>query len=336
MKKLLLFPALVCFSLSAMAQVTLTGTSYTQNFNGIGGGLPTGWRLYAASTSTGLGDLKSLASSATTGIFRDTACGANNVTSGGYKNYASANVCTEGTPCATQQAATDRALGVRQVSKTNATNPNLDSGAAFVLVLANTTGLTNFNMSFKLQSLDTSCPRTTKWLVDYAIGTPTSFTAATTVPASLVTGNNLFSNTNVTVNFGTALDNKSSNVYIRIVTLEVSTGSGNRASTAIDDVNLTWTGGSSSSVAETAVQSTNLTQVGIGNSSSVQLAYTASEAGNYALNLFDMTGRKIHSENVTAKSGENTATVNANLTPGMYIAKITNGLTSGVVKVIVQ
>jgi trimeric autotransporter adhesin len=337
MKKFLLVPALACLAFGASAQtLTLTGTSYTQNFDGIGSGLPTGWRLYAASSATSIGALETLNTSATTGVFNDTACGANSVTSGGFKNYASANVCTEGTPCATQQAATNRALGVRQVSKTNATHPNLDSGAAFVLVLTNTTDINNVALQFKLQSLDTSSPRITKWMVDYAIGSPTSFTPIATTPSTLTTGGNTFSNTTVSVNFGTALDNKSSNVYIRITSLEVSTLFGNRASTAIDDFSLTWTGSVGVNNINT-VSPLSLTQVGAATSSSVKFMYDAAEAGTYALSIFDMTGRKVYNEQLNAKVGLNNINVtNASLVPGMYVAKLANGSNSSVVKVVVE
>lgn len=337
MKKFLLVPALACLAFGASAQtLTLTGTSYNQNFDGIGSGLPTGWRLYAASSATSIGALETLNTSSTTGLFNDTTCGNNNVTSGGFKNYASADVCTEGTSCTAQQAATDRALGVRQVAKTNATHPNLDSGAAFVLVIANTTDITNVALQFKLQSLDTSSPRITKWMVDYAVGSPTSFTPISTTPSTLTTGGNTFSNTTVSVNFGSALDNKSSNVYIRITSLELSTLFGNRASTAIDDFSLTWTGSVSVDNIN-KVSPLSLTQVGAATSSSVKFMYDAAEAGSYVLSIFDMTGRKVYAEQVNANAGLNNLNVaNASLVPGMYVAKLANGSNSSVVKVSVQ
>jgi hypothetical protein len=44
----------------------------------------------------------------------------------------------------------------------------------------------------------------------------------------------------VTVNFGSSLNNISQKVWIRIATLAATTGSGNRPSTAIDDLQLSW------------------------------------------------------------------------------------------------
>ena len=116
--------------------------------------------------------------------------------------------------------------------------------AAFTFQIANTVGLTDFQLSFKLQSLDIASPRNTVWLVQYGIGTsPSSFTTIATSPVSLATGNLTFTNTSVFVNFGAALDNQSQNVWIRIVTTAASTGSGNRASSAIDDFSLTYSSG---------------------------------------------------------------------------------------------
>lgn len=336
MKRTLLFSCLLGLSVSAMAQVTLSTSPYTQNFNTLGSGIPSGWRVYGGSKPTTVGTLKSVATSAATGVFNDTTCGATAVSSGGFKNYASANATTEGTSCTAQQSTSDRALGVRQVSKTNATNGDLDSGAAFVLVLSGTTGLTDFNLSFKLQSLDTSSARTTKWIVDYGIGSnPTTFTPVTTSPASLTTGGHTFSNTSVTVNFGSALNNQSSNVFIRVVTLEESTGSGNRASTAIDDVSLTFTG---SVGIEDVTNNGNLpfTVVGTPTSSSISFNCAAPEAGNYTLSLFDMTGRQVYNDQMLLNNGAQTRTINTNLASGMYVAKLSNGATTSSAKVIVQ
>ncbi len=339
MKKSLLMLCTVVASFAATAQVTLGSSPYTQNFNSLSSGVPSGWRVYNSSGANTLGTLSSLNPSATTGIFNDTACGATNVSSGGFKNYASANIMTEGSACAAQQTATDRAMGIRQVSKGNATNPNTDSGAAFVLVLANTTGLTNFNLSFKLQSLDTSSPRTTTWMVDYTTdisATPPTFTPVTTSPAVLTTGGHTFSNTSVTVNFGAALDNKSGNVYIRIVTLEPSTGSGNRASTAIDDVSLSFTGGTSGVNDVTANGTVGFSVVGMATTSGVNFSATTAVAGTYNVDMFDMTGRKVYTTAVNLNAGTQTISAGSNLTPGMYIARLSNGAATATAKVMVN
>ena len=77
-------------------------------------------------------------------------------------------------------------------------------------------------------------------MVDYAIGdNPISFTPVTTSPSSITTGP-AFTSTPVTVNVGSALDNQNNKIWIRIVVLSASTGSGSRTSTAIDDVSFSW------------------------------------------------------------------------------------------------
>jgi hypothetical protein len=49
-----------------------------------------------------------------------------------------------------------------------------------------------------------------------------------------------FSNNPVSVDFKGALDNQPEKIWIRIVALTAASGSGSRASTAIDDVNFSW------------------------------------------------------------------------------------------------
>lgn len=204
------------------SDITLATSPYAIDFNSIGGGLPTGVYVQTAAKATAAG---------TPATFT-TAPALWKSTTGGFKNFASATGLNQGSDSSTQMAAANRALGVRQTSST-------DPGIAFAFALNNTTGKSNLGMSFNLQSLDTSSPRTTTWIVDYAIGdTPTSFTQAST--GTITTGNHIFSNTPITVNFGSALDNQSGKVWIRVTTLAASTGSGNRASTAVDDVSISF------------------------------------------------------------------------------------------------
>lgn len=237
MKKItLLLLALITFGYIANAQIVLTGTSYTQDFDGIGTALPSGWSVRTGATATVLGTEAQFAVAAKS--WTDT--------QGAFKNYASADGLTVGSDATAQNASSDRALGLRQSSSFG--NP----GGAFVMQIANTLDKNSFEMSFKLQSLDTSSARTTTWIVDYGIGTnPTIFTPIATVPATITTGTNTFSNTNVTVNFGISLDNISQPVWIRITTLTAATGptGTNRASSAIDDVQLTWTAGAPTTTA---------------------------------------------------------------------------------------
>ena len=83
--------------------------------------------------------------------------------------------------------------------------------------------------------------RTTTWNVDYGFGsTPTTFNNATTAPVTLTTTSGTWGSTSVTVNFGSALNNQSGPVWIRIAAKSASSGTGSRPVTAIDYFNLTW------------------------------------------------------------------------------------------------
>jgi hypothetical protein len=341
MKRTLLLFSVALSAFAAHAQVSLTGTSYTQNFDGIGSGLPTGWNVYSGASATFIGNITTVNTSTTEypSVLRPDSSCLSGVVVGGFKNFPSADVSHAGDDyCGAPPAYTNRALGVRQVSPTNATHPNLDSGAAFVLELANTSVDNNFNLAFNLQSLDSSSPRTTTWMVDYAIGSPTSFTPATVLTGTFTTGGHTFANNACTVNFGHALDNQSGNVYIRIVTLAYSSGSGNRASSAIDDVHLTWTNASSTAVANYSSQDGfSLSTIGMASTSKITLACNSNEDGDYSMSVYDLTGRIIRTEKVTVKTGVQQITVDGlQLAPGIYFVKMNNAHTSAVARVSVQ
>ncbi|HNF29573.1 MAG TPA: DUF5689 domain-containing protein [Chitinophagaceae bacterium] len=205
--------------------ITLGSTSpFTLNFNGIGSGLPTGVSVYTGATTTSFG---------TAGSF-NSALGLWANFSAGFKNFASATGLSATSDQTAQDAASNRALGVRQTSSTG-----YDPGASFVFLLDNTTGKNNVQLQFLLQSLDNSVGRTVTWTVDYALGdSPASFTAASA--SGTLTTSNVFSSNTINVNFGNAIDNKSQKVWIRVSALSNSTGSANRPSTAIDDVSISW------------------------------------------------------------------------------------------------
>lgn len=336
MKKLFLLSALVLSAVASFAQLSLSGTSpYNQNFNSIGSGLPTGWVVYSGSSATGTGTLGNYSPLPADAVYGDTTCG--NIT-GGFKNLPSAEVATmNGASCTAQQAEPNRALGVRQVRPDNSSNPNLDSGAAFILSLANTGGISNLACSFKLQSLDSSSSRVTTWKLQYKAGTSGTWTSVATT-GTMTTGGHTFASNPVSASFGTALDNISSNVMIRIVTLDFSTstpGNGNRASTGIDDFQLTWTG--SAAINDLASQATLPLNVVSASTSGMVLNFTTENAGDYTVVLTDMTGRTVATRNIAANRGAQNITIDGvSLAPGMYIAKVTDGTVSGITKVVVQ
>jgi hypothetical protein len=221
-----------CPTAAGGGSIVLGATSpFTLNFDNIGSaGLPSGVYVKEQATSLDLG-----VDGTIFGNNFNSGTAWNNV-SAGFKNFASATGLTSTASTATQTASTNRALGLRQTSAVG------DPGSAFAFQLANTTGKNNLTMEFKLQSLDaTAVGRTTTWKVDYGIGlSPSGFTTVATVPVTLSTAYGTFANTTVTVNFGSALNNISQPIWIRIVTLTPTTGGGNRPSTGIDDVKFTW------------------------------------------------------------------------------------------------
>jgi hypothetical protein len=135
----------------------------------------------------------------------------------------------------------NRCLGIRQVGTAN------DPGASFVIKLANTLPYYNFKLSFDWMNLDPRSPRTTTWRLQYGVADP-----VVGVPAAfqdiVVLGNPIVNNPgsnhwrsfhNVTIPNGT-INNYDGQVWLRIVTLTTSVGTGNRETFAIDNFGLTW------------------------------------------------------------------------------------------------
>lgn len=335
MKKLLLSVLALAAFTTAEAQLTLTASPYTQNFNTLGTALPTGWGCYKSSTSSSLGTLDVYSTSATFGAYYDTTACASSVFGHGFKNCASAASVNSTASCATQTASTNRALGVRQTSGTGS-YPGYDPGAAFVLHLANTTGYASFNMTFKLQSLDIRSSRSTVWTVDYGLGaTPTAF-IPTTPTGYLTTGGNVFSDTTITVNFGAALNNQSQDVWIRVAALAGTTGSGSRTTTAIDDVTLTYTPFTGINDLSANPQ-VSFTVLGEATADKTTLRYNVEKAGLYNLNIYDMAGREVYSRQMELNSGTQSETISGlNILPGMYIARLGNGASLSTAKLIIQ
>lgn len=302
------------------AQVNLTGTAYSENFNNIATAMPAGWSVDSGATATFLGNNIS-----NTYFFSTPA--ANTSWSNStvrFKNVASAtayNFYANGTASA-QLSDTNRALGIRP-------SGTFEQRTAFVLAIANTSGMNNFSLSFKLQSLDSTCNRVSTWTIDYGLGTnPTTFTpVATSTP--LTTGGNTFSNNTVSVNFGNALDNQNGLVYIRIICLTASTGSGSRTTTAIDDYHLTWSnGGTNITLTETTPTGNNVAVA----TDSLTLKYDqAIASGNGQITLFK-NGQTAAAGTYTVPSGVVSISDSTAVIHGMslenntsYYVKMTSG-----------
>ena len=224
-----LVAALSCSYFAAAQPIALTGTSYTQNFDDLGNGLPGEWYLYTGASGTASGNLYAWAN-----VNQTAASNAWRTVSGRFSNQAS-YTCW-GTNfvgdelAAVQAEATNRALGLRQVSAT-------DTGPAFVLKIQDTIGKANFALNVDFLNLDPTSPRSNTWTIDYAVGaTPGAF-----VPLAWFTNSSLtFFHSNITVAFGSALDAKPETVWLRIAALQATSGSGNRRTFGIDNFNLTW------------------------------------------------------------------------------------------------
>lgn len=269
---LLLMGMLLIACPELFSQVTLSGTSYTENFDNIGTGLPTGWTVRTGATATALG---------TVATFTTTPAVWNN-TGGGFKNYASADGLNSASTATDQNGNTDRALGIRQ---TGTAGTGGDPGGAFVLQLNNTTGLTGFLMKLQLQSLDITSTRLTTWRVDYGVGaTPTTFTA---VGSTGTTGSTTFSNNTLTIDFASALDNISQPVWIRIVAIAGSTNTGNRASTGIDDVQLSYSNNGTVTTNVSVAAGTNLAEPATNGNFNITLSSVP--AASVTIN-YDFTG----------------------------------------------
>ena len=339
MKKVALLLTLAVSAFAANAQLTLTGTSYTQDFNSLTtSGIPTGWNVYNTASASALGTLDATYSNSTTwGSYYDTTGCPTDVFGTGFKNSASTNNTGSCTAlCAGQQAMSDRCFAVRQSSPTGS-HPGYDPGASFAFELANTTGMSGFNLNFKLMSLDEISPRVTTWVLDYGVGvSPTTFTPITAT-GTMTSGGSTCGTNMITAALPPAISNLSTPVWIRISALASTTGSGNRTTTGIDDFHLTWTLSGAGIKNVSASGNTALTLIGNATSEKMTFTYDVEEAGNYTLNIYDMTGRILHTENVNAQAGGQALTVSGlNLTPGMYIARIGNGSTTAIARVAIN
>ena len=226
MKKLLTFSLLslgIYATALAQSPYTLLGHGYTQNFNGLGAGLPTGWAVYTNAWFDTLGTPAAFVSTPT-----DWASG-----SGTFANYAAKDTFYASATAAAQNASPNRALGV----KLGTAN---DTGTSFVFRVKNTKGLTSINFSFNLQCLDLLASRTKNWYVSWGKGTnPTSFSY---LGGGYTTGNNTFSQSSHSVNLPASAANQDSTIWIRISAFYPASGSLIYPTIAIDDVNMTWVG----------------------------------------------------------------------------------------------
>ncbi len=202
------------------AALVLSGTSYTENFDSIGGGLSSGWAVNTGASISSVGTAQSFTTTANT--WGDAG--------GSFKNLASSDGLTSGSTTTAQGNSTDRALGIRQTEAFG------DLGAAFELNIQNTTGLNNFSLSVSLQMLSVQT-RSTTWTVDYRLGDSGNFTSLGTYADPGTFGSTTFTANSTDLN---SWNNQSQDIWFRVVALSASSGSGSRDTFGIDDFSLTY------------------------------------------------------------------------------------------------
>jgi hypothetical protein len=201
----------------------LSSTNYTQDFNGIGTGLPAGWTVRTAATASSVG---------TSNNFNTTSAAWKAATAGAFFSFASVTnndgtmfISTEAQ--GVQDAATNRVPGIRMA---NAVNP----GVAFVLRVQDTLGCTNFSLDADILTLNTNS-RTYSWTIDCAVGAaPSSFTAL-----GVFTETNVFGSSHVAYSLPSFANNQPNNLWIRVALL-TGGGSGSHDTFGIDNVILNW------------------------------------------------------------------------------------------------
>ena len=258
-------------SQTTLAQVTLTGTNYSQNFNTISNGLPAGWSVRTGATAVNLGTTAGFPTvgktwADTTGEFGNCA---STVSSFGT-NFIGGESTT------IQSSCTNRSLAVRQTAGFG------DPGAAFVFQIASTTGCSNLIFSVDVNMLSVQ-NHSTAWTIAYAVGnSPASFTTLGTYsdPAT-------FGATRETYTLGTDANNQPQNIWIRIAALSASTGTtGSRDTLGIDNFSLSWANITPIAIAKIVVVTGNVQidfAAGLSDvPSSFLLASSAKVDGNYA------------------------------------------------------
>jgi autotransporter-associated beta strand protein len=200
---------------------------YTENFNSVGGGLPTGWTVRTGASASALGTTSTLNTNATDW----------SSATGQFANYAATTGLTAAATSGQQSGSTNRALGVRTTGSFG------DPGASFVYSF-NTTGQTVDSISLDLMQLATNA-RSVTWSIEYGLGaSPSSFTLLGTWADPGAWGS---TSTNFTsALFSTNLNNQS-NLVFRVTALSGSTGSGTRDTSAIDNFTINTIGAATGS-----------------------------------------------------------------------------------------
>jgi hypothetical protein len=205
--------------LNLPAQVVLSGGGYLETFDDLGDGLPSGWSVRTGADASELGSVA---------VFSSAHANWGN-TGGSFKNLASVTGLTSSTTTETQAAAVDRALGLRQTELFG------DPGAAFILQIQDTLGVSGFSVSLSAEMANVQ-GRSTLWSLQYALGSsPVAFTTLTTWADTAV-----FGATTVSANLPPEVEGQNENLWLRLVALNSATGTGSRDMIALDDFALSY------------------------------------------------------------------------------------------------
>jgi hypothetical protein len=91
------------------------------------------------------------------------------------------------------------------------------------------------------------------------------------------------------------------------------------------------------SVEEVNSKNMPVTVIGEAGNGNISLSFTTFEAGEFTVNVNDMTGRKVYSQTVQANAGNNSVRLNdVNISSGIYIVEVRNAHTFGLTKVSIK
>jgi hypothetical protein len=197
-----------------VARLTLTGGVHRIGFDTLtASGLPDGVLVYTNAGPDSVGTM----------VTFDPAKKAWNDSAGAFKNVASTSGLASDSSSGEQGGSADRALGVRQSGAFG------DPGAAIVAGVRNAVGFEDLTVSMDLLMLAVS-PRSTVWTLDYRIGDSGAF-----APLGAWADPGNWGGTRISTCLpGTR--NCRQPVYVRVVALDASTGSGNRDTVAVDNI----------------------------------------------------------------------------------------------------
>ncbi len=148
--------------------ITLDGSGvYSENFDGLGSGLPLGWSVCVGAGNLSAANSGALGTNALIGTdafnFRPNPA---NWPTNRYSNFASVVGLSADSSNATQQAAPNRALGIR----------TQEFGNAYVFKLENTQGFQDFRVSLQAQTPQVR-RRIVTWGIEYRVGESGPFTS---------------------------------------------------------------------------------------------------------------------------------------------------------------